>query len=109
MKPEAGIWNKLTRIVIVLIILAGLIALGRPFLPVIRQNEQMRRRISSLEAELEAEREQARQLQQEIDLLTKDRAALEREIRYRLRLARPGETVIWFDPSATNATIPQEP
>jgi cell division protein FtsB len=103
MNPETGIWNKLTRIVIFLIIVAGLIALGRWYLPLIQQNERMRREIHRLETELQAEREQSRQLQQEIDLLTKDTAALEREIRARLGLARPGETVIRFEGMGTNA------
>ncbi len=109
MKPETGIWNQLTRIVIFLIILAGLIALGRWYLPLIQQNERMRREIHRLESELEIEREQSRQLQQEIDLLTKDPAALEREIRSRLGLSRPGETVIRFEAAGTNSPGPQTP
>jgi cell division protein FtsB len=104
MKPEPGIWNKLTWIVIVLIIIAGLIALGSRYLPLIQRNERMRREIHRLETELETEKQTARQLQQEIDLLTKDPAALEREIRSRLGLAREGETVIRFDTETTNTS-----
>ena len=103
MKPEAGIWNKLTRIVIFLIIVAGLIALGLWYLPLIQLNERMRREIHQLESKLEVERETSRQLQAEIDLLTKDPAAREREIRARLGLARPGETVIRFEDETTNS------
>jgi cell division protein FtsB len=106
MKPEAGIWNKLTRVVIFLIIVAGLIALGRWYLPLIQQNERMRREIHRLEAELEVEQETARHLQAEIDLLTKDPAALEREIRAQLGLAREGETVFRFPSEATNTVAP---
>lgn len=106
MKPEPGIWNKLTWIVIVLIIIAGLIALGTQYLPLIQQNERMRRKIHQLEAQLEAEQDIARRLQREIDLLTKNPDALEREIRARLGLAREGETVIRFDPSTTNVPGP---
>ena len=102
MTPEAGIWNKLTRIVIFLIIIAGLIALGRWYLPLIQKNERMRREIHRLQSELDAEKQLSRQLQQEIDLLTKDPTALEREIRARLGLARPGETVIRFESQGTN-------
>lgn len=102
MKPQASIWDTLTRIVIILIIVAGLIALALKYLPLIQQNERMRREIHRLESELEAEKEVSRQLQAEIDLLTKDRAALEREIRARLGLSKPGETVFRFDTEATN-------
>ena len=103
MKPEPGIWNKLTWIVIFLIIVAGVIALGSRYLPLIQKNEGMRREIHRLETELETEKEVARRLQQEIDLLTKDPAAREREIRAKLGFAREGEMVIRFDADTTNA------
>jgi cell division protein FtsB len=105
MKPEAGIWNKLTRVVIFLICIAGVIALGRWYLPLIQQNERMRKEIHRLESELASETENSRKLQQEIDLLTKDPAALEREIRVRLGYAQPGETVFRFEGGPTN--LPQ--
>jgi cell division protein FtsB len=107
MKPEPGIWNKLTSIVIFLIIVAGLIALGSRYLPLIQRNERMRREIHRLETELAAEKELGRQLQEEIELLTRDPAALEREIRETLGLAREGETVIRFDTTLmTNSSNP---
>jgi cell division protein FtsB len=106
MKPEAGIWNKLTRIVIFLICVAGVIALGRWYLPLIQQNERMRKEIHRLESELVAEKETARKLQQDINLLTKDPAALGREIRVRLGYAQPGETVFRFEGDQTNLPLP---
>ena len=102
MTPEAGIWNKLTRVVIFLICVAGLIALGRWYLPLIQQNERMRKEIHRLEAELETEKDTARKLEQEIDLLTKDRAALAREIRVRLGYGQEGETIFRFEGGETN-------
>lgn len=106
MQPEAGIWNKLTRIVILLICVAGIIALGRWYLPLIQQNERMRKEIHRLESELALEQETAKKLQQEIDLLTKDPAALEREIRVRLGYAQPGETIFRFEGGETNLPRP---
>ena len=103
---EADTVNLLLAIFAFLIIVAGLIALGRWYLPLIQQNERMRREIHRLEAELEAEQETARQLQAEIDLLTKDPAALEREIRAQMGLAREGETVFRFDGEGTNTAAP---
>lgn len=104
MKPEPGIWNKLTGIVIIMIIIAGLIALGSRYLPLIQRNERMRREIHRLETELVIERETARQLQHEIDLLTRDQAARKREIRSSLGLAREDEIIIRFDPETTNTS-----
>ena len=43
MKPQIGMWNILTRIVIILIAIAGIIAIASQYLPLIRQNERMLR------------------------------------------------------------------
>jgi cell division protein FtsB len=102
MKSQVGIWNVLTRIVIILIVVAGAIAIGSRYLPLIHQNERMRREIHKLETELQAEQETTRQLQAKIDLLKRDPAALEREVRAQLSLARPGETIIRFYTPETN-------
>jgi cell division protein FtsB len=103
MEPQVGIWNILTRIVIVLIVVAGVLAIGSRYLPLIQQNERMRREIHRLETELVAEQEASRLLQAEIQLLTRDTDALEREARAQLGLARPGEVIIRFDETESGA------
>ena len=102
MKPQTGIWDLLTRIVIILIVIAGILAIGSQYLPLIQQNERMRREIHRLEAELQTEHEAGRHLRAEIDLLTHDIDALEREIRAQLSLAKPGEVVFRFQARDTN-------
>lgn len=102
MTPEPGIWNKLTRIVIILICLAGLFLLARQYFPLIQQNERMRRQINLLESQLNVEQEKTRELQDEIRLLTQDPDAREREIRRKLGYAKPGETVFRFPDTESN-------
>lgn len=96
MKPQPGIWNTLTRIVIILIVVAGVLAIGSRYVPLIQQNERMRRQLNELEAQKAAEQEIARQLKSRTELLMQNPDALEREVRAQLGLARPGETVIQF-------------
>jgi cell division protein FtsL len=81
-----------------LLIVAAMLAVAVWYLPRIQDNEQMRKEILILEAQIEREREQNRRLQAEI-AAHEDPDAVERLARERLRYARPGETVIRFEPA----------
>jgi len=102
MKVDLGIWDKLTRLVIFLLFVAGLLGLAVWYLPLIKQNERMRREILRLDAQIKKEKETAKQSQASIDALRYDPKALERLARERLGYAKPGETVIRFETRSTN-------
>ena len=102
MKVDLGIWDKLTRLVIFLLFVAGLLGLAVWYLPLIKQNERMRREILRLDAQIRKEKETAKQSQASIDALRYDPKALERLARERLGYAKPGETVIRFEERSTN-------
>ena len=102
MKVNLGIWSWLTQAVIALVVIAVLLLIGMTYLPLIQQNEQMRRKIDKLDAEVEQERQTAKQLQQEFDALHNDAKTVERLARQTLGYARTNETVIHFEPPATN-------
>ena len=102
MNVDLGIWTKLTRAVILLLILAGLLGIGAWYLPPIRQNERMRQQTFKLDAQIQKETETAKQLKASIDALRYDPKSVERLARERLGYARPGETVIRFEPAITN-------
>ena len=99
---DLGIWDKLTRLVIFLLFVAGLLGLAVWYLPLIKQNERMRREILRLDAQIKKEKETAKQSQASIDALRYDPKALERLARERLGYAKPGETVIRFEERNTN-------
>ena len=46
---DLGIWSKLTKVVVGLVVLAILLLMGMCYLPLIQQNERMRREIFRLE------------------------------------------------------------
>ena len=102
MKVDLGIWDKLTRLVIFLLFVAGLLGLAIWYLPLIKQNERMRREILRLDAQIKKEKETSKQSQASIDALRYDPKALERLARERLGYAKPGETVIRFEERNTN-------
>ena len=102
MKVNLGIWDKLTRLVIVLLFVAGLLGLAVWYLPLIKQNERMRREILRLDAQIRKEKETEKQSQAAIYALRYDPKAVERLARERWGYAKPGETVIRFEERTTN-------
>jgi cell division protein FtsB len=102
-KVNLGIWSWLTQAAVALVAIAALLFVGMRYLPLIQQNEQMRRRIDVLDAELEKQRETAKQLQSEFDALRGDSKTVERLAREKLGYAKADETVIHFESSSNNA------
>jgi cell division protein FtsB len=102
-KVDLGIWSKLTQAVVVLVVLAILILIGMTYLPLIHQNERMRREVLRLDTELQKQAITSRQLRADIDALRNDPAAVERLAREKLGYARAGETVIRFETNAAAA------
>jgi cell division protein FtsB len=100
---DLGIWAKLTRVVIFLFLLAGMLALAVWYLPLIKTNERMRKQTFRLDSQIQKEEETARQLKASIDSLRYDPKAVERLARERLGYAKPGETVIRFESPVTNS------
>ena len=105
MNVDLGIWSKLTKVVVWLLLLAGLLLVGVWYLPLIQQNERMQRENLRLERELEQEKEKSRQLQADIDALRNDPRTVERLTREKLGYARPGETIVRFEPPVTNTIV----
>jgi cell division protein FtsB len=101
MKVDLGIWSTLTRIVIVLLLIAAAGFAWQCYLPNIKQNERMRRTNLSLDAKIQAEEAAQKQYKASIDTLRYDTNAIERMAREKLRYAKSNETVIVFE-SSTN-------
>jgi len=103
MNVDLGIiWDRLTRMVIFLLFLAGLLGVAIWYLPLIQQNQRYRQEILRLDTSIRHEEEASRQLRNSIDVLRRDPKAIERLARESLSYGKPGETVIRFDsPVAT--------
>jgi cell division protein FtsB len=104
MSVDLGIWEKLNRAVVFLLVVAGILGVVVWYLPVIKQNEKFRQEILRLNQEIRREEEKVRQSKAMIDALQHDRRTVERMAREGLGYARTNETVIRFGPP-TN-TIP---
>jgi cell division protein FtsB len=106
MNVADSIWNKLTRVVIFLLLLAVLVGIGRWYLPLIRQNERMRKEIGQLLEKLEKEAATKKQLEAAIEGLNRSNAVA-RLIRNRLLYAKPDEIVVRFEEPVTNSSPPR--
>jgi len=107
MNVEDSIWDKLTRVVICLLLVAGVVGLGVWYYPLIKQNERMRRHVMELELHVQKEMETKKQLSAAIEAMNNDPKAVERLAREKLGYAKPGETVIKFEEVSTNRTTIQ--
>jgi cell division protein FtsB len=105
MNVDYGIWSKLTRVVIILIVVAAALLVFNWYLPLIQQNERMRKDILNLETQIKQEQETSKELQAEIDALRSDPKAVERLARDKFGYAKPDETVVRFEDPATNPTV----
>jgi cell division protein FtsB len=104
MNVNLGIWGKLTRVVIFLLLLAGLSFIVVLYLPLIQQNERTRRQIVNLDDQIRREEQASRELKSQIDALQRDPKTVERSARERLGYAKPGETVIRFGETGSAAS-----
>ena len=100
---DTGIWDKLTKAVVFLLVIAALLAVAVWYLPLIKQNERMRSEVLRLQEESTTEEETARQIKVQIEALRNDPETGERYAREKLGLARDGETVIRFVQPDANA------
>jgi cell division protein FtsB len=97
MKVALGIWSKLTWAAIFLGFLAGVMLVIGWYLPLIKQNERMRKQILVLSSQIQQEEKSARELKASLEALRHDPKTIERLARETLSYAKPGETVIRFE------------
>lgn len=102
MNVDLGIWGKLSRVVLLLILVAAAAGALVINIPNVRQNEQFRRRILSLETQIQKEEEIARNLKASIDAMRNDPRTVERRAREKLRVGRTNETILIFEAPAPN-------
>jgi len=97
MNVNLGIWDKLSRVIIFLLFLAGLLGVFVWYLPLIKQNQRFRRDLLVLETKIQEQERLGRQLRLSVDAVQNDPRTIERLAREKLGLARTNETVIRFE------------
>jgi cell division protein FtsB len=96
-----GIWDKLNRVAIFLLFVAGLLGVTVWYLPLIKQNERMRQQLFQTDLKVKQEEERAKSLRAAVEAAKNDPRTIERTARANLGYAKPGEVVIRFETPAT--------
>ncbi|MSU41203.1 MAG: hypothetical protein EXS22_07365 [Pedosphaera sp.] len=96
-RVDLGIWDKLLKAVVCLLIIAALMAVAVWYLPLIKQNERMRHEILRMDTQIQREDETVRAHKVAVEALRNDPLTVERQVREKLGLAKVGETVFRFE------------
>lgn len=99
MNVNPTIWDKVTRMIMVGIVVAMVAGVVVWYLPLIQENRQLRKRALDLDAAISRQEKLAERSKIEIEAIQSDPKTIERLARERLGYAKPGETVIRFQTS----------
>ena len=102
MSSGHSLWDQLTRVVILLLLMAALLAAVVWTLPLMRQNEQMRKEVFRLDGKIQEETDQQKRTRSSLEA-QRDPRTVERLAREKLGYAKPGETGVRFYQTSTNA------
>lgn len=102
MNVGLSIWDRLTQIVLFLLLIAAILGVVIWYQPVVQDNERMRQKKLRLEKQIQYETQVGRRLEKSINA-TQDPRTIERLAREQLSYAKPGETVIHFEQISTNS------
>jgi cell division protein FtsB len=105
MKVDLGIWSKLTRFVLFLFFVAGILLVAVWYLPLIHTNERIRKENLRLDAQIRKQEESGKQMKVSIEALRFDPKAIERLARERLGYAKANETIVHFEDSSAPNSI----
>jgi len=97
MNVNLGIWDKLTKLVIFLLFLAGIGVVFFWYLPLIQQNQRYRKEILALDSQISEQEKLSRYLRSSIDLHQNDPKTIERLSREKLGWAKTNEMVVRFE------------
>jgi cell division protein FtsB len=100
--PIMNVWDKLTRVVVALIVTATFVAVVLWFTPLFQQNQRMRTEKLALDQKIAREVETSKKIDAQAKAL-QDPRTVERLARERLSYARPGEIVVHFESPQTNS------
>lgn len=97
MNVNLGIWDKLTKLIVVLLFVAGVVGVALWYYPLIKQNERMRQELQQVQAKVKVEEDRNHQLRSQVEAARTSPKTVERMARASLGYARPGEIVIRFE------------
>ncbi|MBI2441911.1 MAG: septum formation initiator family protein [Lentisphaerae bacterium] len=97
-----NIWLTIYRVATIVFVAMVIVAIISLFLPKLRQNRELQRKLAVIEEENRSREDQVKQLREQQDQFLADPSYVERIAREELGKAREGETVFRFSERKTN-------
>ena len=95
-RVNLGVWEKLAKLIYVLLALSGVIGVALWYMPLMKRNHEVRKELKALEARIRLENSAIQELRIALDAVKNDTNTVERLARERLGYAKEGESVIRF-------------
>ena len=92
-----NIWERLSKVVVFLLFVAGIVAVCVWYFPLIKHNERMRQDLYRADLRVTTAEEKSKILGASLNSIKNDPRTVERLARATLGYARPGETVVRFE------------
>lgn len=97
MQTDSRVADFLSRLVVLMLVLAGLAGVFGWYLPLIQDNQRLRQEIAQQELRIQGLREEINALSLRLVLSQEDPETVERLARENLGYAAPGETIVRFE------------
>jgi cell division protein FtsB len=109
MHAGSRIADFVSRLVVFVLVLAGVVAVFIWYLPLIQKNQNLRREIALQEARMQALEQDIGAMNRQLELFLANSNAVERLVRENLGYARPGEYIVRFVDQSSPPPAPATP
>ena len=92
-RHQDGVWHFLNRLMVTLIVFAGIILIVCAFVPELKKQHEQNARLDQLKADIERQKALLSRRTREVELLKNDPGYVETLARDRLDLMKEGETI----------------
>jgi cell division protein FtsB len=108
-RHQDGVWHFLNRLMVTLILFAGIVLIICAFVPELKKQREQAARLEQLRADIERQKALLTQRTREVDLLKNDSGYLETIARDRLDMMKEGETIYRIEtPAAAKPDLKPE-
>ncbi|MEI8343282.1 MAG: septum formation initiator family protein [Verrucomicrobiota bacterium] len=108
-RHQDGVWHFLNRLMVTLIVFAGIVLIVCAFVPELKKQREQNARLDQLKADIERQKALLTQRTREVELLKNDPGYVETLARDRLDLMKEGETIYRLEPQSQEKPAETKP
>jgi len=104
-RRQDGVWHFLNRLMVTLIVFAGLVLIVCAFVPELKKQREQNARLDQLKADIERQKALLARRTREVELLKNDPGYVETLARDRLDMMKSGETIYRIEPQGQEKSV----